>query len=252
MGKKKFLLEVCVFSPYAAMDAAVAGADRIELCENIAEGGTTPSFGAVKTLKKILSIPLHPMVRPRGGDFLYSDFEFEVMKANVEAFRNLGAEGVVFGILCEDGSVDIKRCTEVVKLAHPMKATFHRAFDFSRDQFRALEDIISCGFSRVLTSGGKNIAYEGTARIKELVKAAGNRIIIVPGGGINIDNILEIAKKTGAHELHMSAKSVRKSGMHYRNPSIVLNGTVLPDGYSWYTARSETIKSIREKLDSVR
>ena len=186
----------------------MGGADRIELCDNLAEGGTTPSFGMLVQCKKLLKIPFFPIIRPRGGDFIISKDEFEIMKEDVLCCREIGCEGIVIGILRKDGSIDADRSSELIALAGAMQITFHRAFDRCNDLKRGLEDIIELGCHRVLTSGGKEYAYEGIERLKSLVIQAGSRITIMPGSGINELNLLEIAQETSAHEFHSTAKKL--------------------------------------------
>ncbi len=201
-------LEICVGSLQSALAAQLGGADRIELCDNLAEGGTTPSFGMLVQCKKLLKIPFFPIIRPRGGDFIFSKDEFEIMKEDVLCCREIGCEGIVIGILRKDGSIDADRSSELIALAGAMQITFHRAFDRCNDLKRGLEDIIELGCHRVLTSGGKEYAYEGIERLKSLVIQAGSRITIMPGSGINELNLLEIAQETSAHEFHSTAKKL--------------------------------------------
>lgn len=195
-------LEVCANGLNSALAAQEGGANRVELCDNLLEGGTTPSYGQIMMSRKMLNIELYPIIRPRGGDFFYSDLEFEVMKADVITCKSLKCDGVVFGILTIDGKVDLHRCKILADLAHPMPVTFHRAFDAAEDMFQALEDIISLGIQRILSSGGANSAFEGRSMLKTLIKQAAGRIEIMPGAGINTSNILEIAKNTGAQSIH--------------------------------------------------
>lgn len=201
-----FQLEVIGFTIQGCIAAQAAGAHRIELCDNEAGGGTTPSYGFIKMARQKLSIPLHPIIRPRGGDFFYSDEEINIMKADILQCKALGCDGIVLGVLDKDGNVDKLKCASLINLAYPMSVTFHRAFDAAKNQAEALEDIISLGCERVLTSGGKHTAEEGAAEIAALIKQANDRIIIMPGSGIRAANILSIAKKTGATEFHSSAK----------------------------------------------
>ena len=216
----KFKLEVIGFTIESCMIAQAAGAHRIELCDNPSEGGTTPSYGFIKTARENLSTELYPIIRPRGGDFLYSEIEFEVMKADIENCKSLGCDGVVIGILNADGTVDKKRCKQLVEIAHPMKVTFHRAFDRTNDPFKAMEDIISIGCERILTSGQKNLAIDGEELLNKLVKQANNRIIIMPGSGVNSDNIETLVKNTNATEFHTSARTFVNSKMEFINESM--------------------------------
>ena len=218
MNKK--ILEICANSVESAFLAQLGGAHRVELCDNIFEGGTTPSYGAISIARKMLRINLNVIIRPRGGDFLYSESEFEIMCEDVALSKKLGANGVVFGFLLPDGSVDTKRTKKLTKMAKPMSVTFHRAFDVCKDPFIALEDIIKCGCDRILTSGQQNKAANGTELIKNLIETANGRIIIMPGSGIDESNIEEICKKTGAQEFHASLRTSFDSGMIYRNAEI--------------------------------
>ena len=216
----KFKLEVIGFTIESCLIAQAAGAHRIELCDNPSEGGTTPSYGFIKTARENLSIELYPIIRPRGGDFLYSEIEFEVMKADIQICKNLGCDGVVIGMLNADGTVDKKRCKQLVDIAQPMGVTFHRAFDRTKDPFKALEDIISIGCKRILTSGQKSVATDGAALLNELVKQANGRIIIMPGSGVRSDNVENLVKKTNATEFHTSARTYTDSKMEFINESM--------------------------------
>ncbi|MHB1176744.1 MAG: copper homeostasis protein CutC [Daejeonella sp.] len=202
----KFHLEICAGSLRSAIAAQKGGADRIELCDNLSEGGTTPSYGMIKTCKSLLNIPVFPIIRPRGGDFVYTDEEFEVMKHDIICCQELGCEGVVFGILTKEGNVDNQRCAELLSLAHNMEVTFHRAFDSCNDFEKALEDLINIGCHRVLTSGGAMYAEEAISQLKQLIIQAGQRINIMPGSGVTEENLSKIAIETGAHEFHSTAK----------------------------------------------
>ena len=214
----KYTLEICANSIRSALAAQRGGADRIELCDNMAEGGTTPSAGMIVRCKELLSIPVFPIIRPRGGDFLYTSEEFEVMKTDILKCKELGCEGVVFGILLEDGSIDTERCRELVELAGPMQVTFHRAFDRCRDMEKGLEDIIAMGCDRLLTSGGAVTAIDGLVVLKKLVERAAGRISIMPGSGITGTNLLEIVRESGANEFHSTASVYVSSKMNFSAP----------------------------------
>jgi copper homeostasis protein len=247
----KFKLEICVDSVQSALDAQKAGASRVELCDNLYEGGTTPSYGTIESARNNLEIGLHVLIRPRAGDFLYSDIEFDIMRRDVKICKECGADGIVIGILKKDGTIDVERTSELVELAHPMSVTFHRAFDMCADPSHGLEDIIGCGADRVLTSGHKNTAEEGLTLLRDLGAQAGNRIIIMPGSGINESNIERIAKITGANEFHLSARQVIDSLMTFRMEGITMGN--IP-GYNEFTrkvADPEKIKRIIEILREV-
>ena len=209
-------LEIAVFSVEAAVSALKAGAHRIEFCENPQEGGTTPSYGSLKTLRSYTTQPVFPIIRPRGGDFLYSRSEFEVMKADLLIVKELGYLGAVIGLLNADGSIDTIRTKELVAIAGPsMQISFHRAFDRCKDPFIALEEIIATGCKRILTSGQVPNAADALALLKKLVEQAGDRIIIMPGSGVRSNNIKEIMQATGAKEMHSSARQMQSSKMLY-------------------------------------
>jgi copper homeostasis protein len=210
-------LEICANSLTSALTAQAGGAYRIEFCDNLKEGGTTPSFGQIALARKYVTIKLYPIIRPRGGDFLYSDLEFEIMKTDIEQCRNLGCDGVVFGILTRDGHVDKDRCTILKQAAGDMDITFHRAFDRCANPFKALEDIIELGFSRILTSGLEANALQGAPLLAQLVKQANNRITIMPGAGVRPENLAQLIQLTGAKEYHTTAKNTFDGHMLYRD-----------------------------------
>lgn len=219
----KYTLEVIGFTIEGCILAQSAGAGRIELCDNPGDGGTTPSYGFIKAAREKLTINLFPIIRPRGGDFFYSDEEFEIMKTDVKLCKQLGCDGVVIGMLHGDGTVDKKRNAALVELAYPLGVTFHRAFDRTADAFKAMEDIIDIGCERILTSGQRPNALDGADLIAQLVKQADERIVIMPGSGVRSDNIIELAKKTDATEFHTSARVNTDSGMSYSNPAMTEN-----------------------------
>jgi len=209
----KLTLETIAFNIESCKHAQKAGAHRIELCDNPGEGGTTPSYGFIKAARKILKIDLFPIIRPRGGDFFYFHEEFEIMKTDIQVCKDLGCDGVVFGILNDDATIDKVRCKILLQLAYPMSVTFHRAFDRVTDPSQALEDVIECGFERILTAGFYPTAMEGTDNLKKLIQVADERIIIMPGSGVRSSNIGELAKTTSAIEFHSSAREMRNSNM---------------------------------------
>jgi copper homeostasis protein len=241
-------MEVCANSLRSALAAQEGGAVRVELCDNLPEGGTTPSYAQIALAKKLLTIQVYPIIRPRGGDFLYSDLEFELMKEDIKVCRELKCDGVVIGILKADGSVDQERCRELIALAGEMNVTFHRAFDMSRDLFKALEEVIELGCVRILSSGGESSALKGAAVLQKLISQARGRISIMPGAGINPHNISELIRLTGAKEFHASAKSSVASNMQFRNPK--LNMGIEADEFSYDQTSSTTVQQLIELANS--
>ncbi len=218
----KVLLEVCVESTASAMAAERGGAHRIELCSSLAEGGTTPSAGLIEIVRRKVRIPVHIIIRPRGGDFCYSSDEFESMKRDILTAKELKADGVVFGLLTEDGHVDVKRTQCLVEIADPMKTTFHRAFDMSVDLNQALEDVADAGVDRVLTSGGRQNAQDAIPAISRLIADANGKVAVMIGGGIRESNVRRILTQTGAREIHANLGETVPSSMRYRNEKISL------------------------------
>lgn len=208
----ELLLEITVESLDTALAAQRGGADRIELCAELNHGGLTPSLAAMRKLHEELDIPVFPIVRPRAGDFVYSENEFAAMKRDISLARDLGMDGVVFGILRTDHSVDVERTRELVQWARPLEVTFHRAFDATPDLFRALEDVIATGATRILSAGGPSNAPEGTESLRKLVNSVGDRIVIMPGGGLDAANILKLVADTKAREFHSGLSSVLSYG----------------------------------------
>jgi copper homeostasis protein len=236
-----YRLEICAFDLPSAFAAQQAGADRIEFCAGPAEGGTTPSVGAIRTAREQLRIALYPIIRPRGGDFLYSDEEFRSMIRDIEYCKQVGCNGVVFGILLPDGSVDKARCSRLVEAAYPLGVTFHRAFDWSANPFEALEAVIGIGCERILTSGQRPTAVEGIPLLDQLVREADERILIMPGSGVRAANIVELAEKTGASEFHTSARALKASAMEYVN-------TAMGETQDSVMADPGEIRKIKEQL----
>jgi copper homeostasis protein len=216
----KVTLEIAVFSVQSALDAIQAGAHRIELCENPNEGGTTPSYGSLLAMSKQQTVPVFPIIRPRGGDFLYTEMEFQIMKQDVIVAKELGFKGVVIGLLNSDGRIDKIRTAELVSLAKPMQVTFHRAFDRCVDPIQGLEDIIETGCHRILTSGQVPNVANALPLIKQLVNQANGRIIIMPGSGVRANNINEILMQTGVLEIHSSARKNNPSKMEFNVTSM--------------------------------
>lgn len=211
------LLEICAFNLPSALAAQRAGAGRIEFCTGPEEGGLTPSAGLIHAARELLAIPLYPIIRPREGDFLYTDDEFRVMLRDIGYCKQSGCDGVVIGMLLADGNVDEPRCARLVEAAYPMGVTFHRAFDRAANPFEALEVIIRIGCERILTSGQRPVASEGAVLINELVREADERIVIMPGSGLRSGNIAELARKTGAVEFHTSARVLMPTAMEFVN-----------------------------------
>ena len=220
----KIIIEVCANSLESALIAQKEGADRIELCQSLNEGGLTPSAGTLKAAREALSIEIHVLIRPRAGDFCYSEIELAEMKADIKYAKELGIDGVVFGILNQDGNINKAACTEFINLAKPMTLTFHRAFDMSKDPIKALSDLIELGFDRLLTSGQQNKAFEGIHLINKLVDIADNRIVIMAGSGINAENIQQIKAETGVNNCHVSASSRIESIMKFQKKGIAMGG----------------------------
>jgi copper homeostasis protein len=216
------LIEVCVDSVASAIAAERGGAQRIELCSDLLEGGVTPSVGLLGVVRSKVSIGLHPIIRPRPGDFWYSDVEFDSMRRDIEVAKFEGADGVVLGLLRRDGTVDVERTRQLVELARPLSVTFHRAFDMSADLFDALDDVCSTGANRILTSGGEQECLQGVDAIARLVKAAGRRVTIMAGGRIGINNAATIIERTAVTEIHVGLATPVKSPMLHWNHRLSL------------------------------
>ena len=240
-GKSK--IEICANSVESAAKAQEGGAYRVELCAGIPEGGTTPSFGEIRMARQLLQqTKLHVIIRPRGGDFLYTQLEQEIMLHDIKVARQLGADGVVFGCLTAEGNVDIPAMKKLMNAVGDMSVTFHRAFDMCRNPMEALEDIIELGCHRILTSGQEATAPAGIPLLKELIEKADGRIIIMPGCGVKPSNILELAEETGATEFHFSGRSSLESDMIYRNPKVSMGGTVKIEEYQRDVTDVEIVK----------
>jgi len=238
------IYEVCVESVESAIAAEAGGAHRVELCADLLEGGITPSAGIIALARERLQIGLNVMIRPRGGDFCYSDVEFAVMQRDVATAKGLGADGIVLGILRPDGSVDAERCHALVSAARPMSVTFHRAFDVTREPFEALEALIAMGVERVLTSGQEPTALEGADLIAELIRRAHGRIIVMPGGGIREANVHKIVAATGASEIHFTASATVESRMDHRNARVFMGGALRPPEYTLAVTDSERVRAL--------
>ena len=244
------LLEIVAYSYASAKAAAMGGADRIELCENTAEGGTTPSLGTIEAVRKIDGVKLHVMIRPRGGDFLYDKDEFSIMLRDTEIAKKAGADGVVIGILKSDATVDVERCRQLVGAAGSMNVTFHRAFDWASRPLEALEDIVQTGCNRILTSGQKPNALAGAQRIAELVKASQGRLSIMAGGGVNESNVSEIIRLTGVTEVHGSMRGVQHTRMEIRPPDVSLGAPPDWPADAIPVADTARVRAVRKALDN--
>jgi copper homeostasis protein len=243
------VVEICVDSVESALAAARGGAHRVELCSNLLEGGTTPSAGLIETVRQKIGIALNVIIRPRGGDFCYSADEFECMKRDVLTVKQLGADGVVLGILDQEGHVDVARTRELVNLAHPMKVTFHRAYDMAADPFRALEDICKSGVDLLLTSGGEEECLQGAGKIAQIVRAAKNRVKVMAGGKIRPNNVAEVLESTGVNEIHVGFSRAVASPMVYRNPRVSL-GKAKGREYERWEVHEEDVRELRSSIDA--
>ncbi|XP_029963354.1 copper homeostasis protein cutC homolog isoform X2 [Salarias fasciatus] len=220
------------------------GAGRLELCSSLLEGGLTPSLGLLHIVKLYVKIPIYVMIRPRGGDFLYSDLEVEVMRKDIELMKNQGADGFVLGALTEDGRVDTELCMDLLATARPLPVTFHRAFDMVHDPAVALEALVTLGFERVLTSGCDSSALEGLPLIKRLIDQAKGRITIMPGGGITERNLQRILEGSGAQEFHCSARSSKDSAMKFRNTCVMMGAAFSAPEYGLKVADVSKVRSL--------
>ncbi len=248
MQRQDFKIEICANSLLSAMIAAQSGADRVELCAGMPEGGTTPSWGEIACVREMAPIRLHVIIRPRGGDFLYSAEERKVIWRDIEAAQKLGADGVVLGCLTPDGEVDVASMKELMRAAEGMSVTFHRAFDMCRHPLEALRRIEELGCHRILTSGQEASAEAGIPLIRQLVAEA-QQVIIMPGCGVNASNIKNIAEQTGAREFHLSARKTIESGMIYRNSRVSMGGTVHVAEYGQDVSSEEKIRQVIQVLE---
>ena len=236
--------EICVDSISGVRAAKSAGANRVELCANLLEGGITPSRGMIRQARKVGGIKLHVIIRPRGGDFLYDDDEFSIQEADIDTAKAEGADGVVIGLLQADGTIDVARTRVLIARARPLKVTFHRAFDMTPDPFAALDTLISLGVERVLTSGQEASVLEGLPLIAELVRRAGDKIIVMPGGGITARNVQRIVSEARPREIHFAALEVLEGGMKFRREHVFMGGELRPPEYDRLVTSAETIKSV--------
>lgn len=248
---KNFQFEICTNSVESCIAAQEGGANRVELCAGIPEGGTTPSYGEIATAREVLTrTKLHVIIRPRGGDFLYSPIEIKTMLKDIEIARRLGADGVVFGCLTADGEVDVDVMKRLMDASHGLSVTFHRAFDVCRDPRKALEQIVELGCNRILTSGQQANAEAGIPLLKELQQQAAGRIILLAGCGVNENNIHHIAEETGIREFHFSARESIKSGMQYKNEAVSMGGTVHINEYERNVTTAERVKNTIDALSN--
>lgn len=248
---KNFQFEICTNSVESCIAAQEGGANRVELCAGIPEGGTTPSYGEIATAREVLTrTKMHVIIRPRGGDFFYSPIEIKTMLKDIEIARQLGADGVVFGCLTADGEVDLTVMQELMAASKGLSVTFHRAFDVCRDPRKALEQIVELGCDRILTSGQQATAETGIPLLKELQEQAAGRIILLAGCGVNEKNIHRIAEETGIGEFHFSARESIKSGMEYKNEAVSMGGTVHINEYERNVTTAERVKNTIDALSN--
>lgn len=240
------LIEACVDSVESALAAEAGGAARVELCTALLEGGLTPSAGAIALARHKLRISLHVIIRPRGGDFLYSETEQAIMLEDIDVAKALGVDGIVIGVLDAGGKVDQARTRALVDRARPACVTFHRAFDMARDPFEALETLIGLGIDRVLTSGQEESAMAGLELLQQLVERADGRIVVMPAGNIHDKNIERITRETGASELHVTGFVEVESGMRFRNPRVHMGGLLRPPEYSRAMTDEQHIRTLVE------
>lgn len=238
------IYEICVDSTAGVRAAKAAGAARVELCANLLEGGITPSRGMIRQARAVGGVRLHVITRPRGGDFLFDDDEFAVMRADVETAKSEGADGVVVGMLTAAGEIDVERTRELMTLARPLAVTFHRAFDMTRDPFAALETLISLGVDRLLTSGQEASVLEGLPLIAALVRRAAGRIIVMPGGGITARNVRRILAAADVTEIHFAALDPSPSGMQFRRPHVFMGGELRPPEYDRLVTSAASIRAV--------
>ena len=242
------LVEACVDSIASALAAQSGGASRVELCADLVEGGTTPSAGTIAVVRERLHIPLFVIIRPRGGDFLYSLEERDAMRRDIAQAKELRADGVVIGALNADGTVDQRVVRELVEEARPMRVTFHRAFDLTRDREEALETLVSLGVDRILTSGGAPTAIEGADALAALVARSADRMTVMAGGGVTEANVAELVSRSSVPEVHVRVAERRESAMRHRNERIVFGKPYTPDEYGRLETSAERVRRVLEAL----
>ena len=241
------IYEICVDSVAGVRAAKAAGAHRVELCANLLEGGTTPSRGMIRQARAIAGIGIHVIIRPRGGDFLYDDDEFAIMMDDIDTAKAEGADGVVIGPLTAEGDVDLGRTRDLIARARPLSVTFHRAFDMARDPYAALETLIGLGVNRILTSGQEPSVLEGLPLITDLIRRAGDRIIIMPGAGITARNAARIVAEAGPKEIHFAALEPESGGMRFRRSHIFMGGELRAPEYDRLVTSGDTIRAVMSK-----
>ena len=244
------ILEICIDSVASAIAAEQGGAARVELCQNLFEGGTTPSVGTVYQTLERVGIKVNAIIRPRGGDFLYSDDEFAVMQHDIITLKEMGVNGVVIGMLNADGTIDVERSSRLIELARPLEVTYHRAFDVTADPFRSLDDIIGLSAERLLTSGQEPSVLEGVELIAELVRRAGDDIIIMPGAGITEKNLPRIMRETGAKEFHVTGSAPVQSTMEFRNERCFMGKALYPPEFSLRVTDAGKIRNYTQLLNN--
>ncbi|MGB9031113.1 MAG: copper homeostasis protein CutC [Acidobacteriaceae bacterium] len=236
-------VEICVDSVESAIAAERGGAQRVELCGDLLEGGTTPSSGLIVLVRRRIGIGIFVMIRPRGGDFFYTDHEFEVMQHDIRNARELGADGIILGVLDEHAQIDVPRTRSLVELAQPLPVTFHRAIDMTPDPRAALEDVVATGAARVLTSGGAAKVTEGLSVVASMVQSAKDRIHVMPGGGITPETIVSVAETTGATEFHASLRTVRPSPVEFHRRDVQM-GEVRDREYLRFFVEEENVRAL--------
>ncbi len=239
-----YIIEIATSDYESTKSAAAGGANRIELCANLVEGGTTQSFGVIKTCREHFDVQIYPIIRVRGGDFFYTEEEFDCMLKDALMCKDIGTDGVVIGFLNIDGTIDIKRTSRIVEAVYPLGVTFHRAFDRCRNPFEAMEQLINIGCERILTSGQQKTAPEGAPIIAELQKSANGRIIVMPGSGVRAANIRQLAESTGCTEFHTSLRDLTKTKMEFITPAFEND-----EENHYYTVKADAVKKLRNALE---